>query len=140
MRGEFAAPDTDSPPSRPSAWQLRFGKKCASRDAIKSKAEAGIRPNAVDEPRSPSISEQLLRALDRTQSDEEASSRECVDVLLGRRNAFAGEPELRLRSQANLDEHVYEEDAATEAKEIIRDPGRSSSPSTWPPEADQATE
>jgi hypothetical protein len=120
MRGEFAAPDTDSPPSRPSAWQLRFGKKCASRDAIKSKAEAGIRPNAVDEPRSPSISEQLLRALDRTQSDEEASSRECVDVLLGRRNAFAGEPELRLRSQANLDEHVYEEDAATEAKEIIR--------------------
>ncbi|KAE9313277.1 hypothetical protein PF008_g19777 [Phytophthora fragariae] len=125
MREEYAAPDTDSP-VQPSAWQLRFGKKSASRSQLQpkeSKSGAEIRPHSPDS-RSPSIADQLLRALDAKPKEQEEWSRECVDQLIGRRNAFGTGPELRLRSQAKRSETEHDdtnrENTAAEAKEIIR--------------------
>lgn len=125
MKGEYAAPDTDSP-ARLSTWQLRFGKKSASRSQHRPKESTEIRYRSPA--RSPSIADQLLRALDAKPKEQEGLSRECVDQLIGRRNAFAAEPELRLRSQTRQSEndgspehdHYSHEDTAAEAKEILR--------------------
>ncbi|GMF25601.1 unnamed protein product [Phytophthora lilii] len=125
---EDAAPSTDSPPARPSAWQIRFGKKPAPRLKTKDNSldtAAGRCQDPREEARSPSISEQLLRALDAGPLKKEALSRDCVDVLIGRRNAFADEPELRLRTLKNRgaseDTPACDPDqVAAEAKQIIR--------------------
>ncbi|KAE9340532.1 hypothetical protein PR003_g10440 [Phytophthora rubi] len=125
MREEYAAPDTDSP-AQPSTWQLRFGKKSASRSQLQpkeSKSGAELRPHSPDS-RSPSIADQLLRALDAKPKEQEEWSRECVDQLIGRRNAFGTGPELRLRSLTKLSDNEHDdsnrENTAAEAKEIIR--------------------
>ncbi|KAL3657307.1 hypothetical protein V7S43_017815 [Phytophthora oleae] len=123
MKEEYAAPATDSP-TQPSTWQLRFGKKSGRSSQNIPKTEAEIHPEHGNQVRSPSISEQLLRALNSSPKEQEDLSRECADVLLGRRNAFANAPELRLRT---IDEHCgplqdenNHDDVAAEAKKIIQ--------------------
>ncbi|KAG2762743.1 hypothetical protein Pcac1_g25513 [Phytophthora cactorum] len=127
MRSEYASQDTYSPPTRPSTWQLRFGKRSASQQN-EAKPEVGVGPTPGNQARSPSISEQLLRALDTKPNEQEELSRECVDELIGRRNVFASEPELRLRTLTKdaedgdtvVQEEYGHEGIAAEAKEIIR--------------------
>ncbi|ETO64022.1 hypothetical protein F444_18361 [Phytophthora nicotianae P1976] len=127
MQSEYASSYTTSPPARPSTWQLRFGKRSAS-EQKEPKLEVDVGSTHGNQTHSPSISKKLLSALDTKPTRQEELSRECVDELIGRRNAFASEPELRLRTLRKdaedgdivIQEEFGREEIAAEAKEIIR--------------------
>ncbi|KAL7680211.1 hypothetical protein Plhal304r1_c068g0156091 [Plasmopara halstedii] len=116
--------DTSSPSARPSSWQLRFGKKSVYQVDLQ---HGTAKPEVEIQARSPSLSDRLLQALDTKPKEQEDISGECVDELLGWRNAFASEPEWRLRNQTrdandivvNFEETPGQE-IAEEAREIIQ--------------------
>ncbi|TMW60350.1 hypothetical protein Poli38472_000392 [Pythium oligandrum] len=109
--------------TRPSTWQLLFGKNkhTEARSNNDDEHEENNRVFQHHEPQSdsPSVSEQLLRALHAREKQaqlepEQVITSECVEELLGKKNAFAS----HLRNDSPVDDSDPE--TMRQAQKIIR--------------------